>query len=132
MAESLESGRVNRRDKQGEYFSLIVGECRRLAALVQNVLDFSRIEEGRREYDFRPENIADLVREAVRAMSPCAAERRVTIHLNEEQIPFEPRVDRLAIQQILVNLLDNAIKHSPPGAQVEVRVGATVEHSIVI
>jgi hypothetical protein len=52
MAESLERGKVPEAPKQHEYFRFIVQECRRLSSLIENVLDFSRIEQGRKQYDF--------------------------------------------------------------------------------
>jgi hypothetical protein len=52
MSESLQSGRVHDLEKQREYFHFLVQECRRLAVLVENVLDFSRIEQNRKFYEF--------------------------------------------------------------------------------
>ena len=52
MAENLERGKIQNALRQGEYFHFIVQECRRLSALIENVLDFSRIEQGRKEYEF--------------------------------------------------------------------------------
>ena len=81
MAESLESGRVDGDAKRQEYFSLIAQECRRLSTLVENVLDFSRIEQGREHYNFEPVDVAALVRQAAALMAPHAAERNVRIEM---------------------------------------------------
>lgn len=122
MAESLERGNVTEPEKQREYFRFIGQECRRLSALIANVLDFARIEQGRKQYEFEPTDIAKLVSETVRLMQPYAEERGVKLELNAEcgTRNAELTVDGHAIQQALVNLIDNAIKHSATGQTVMV------------
>jgi signal transduction histidine kinase len=125
MAESLERGRVPEAPKQQEYFRFIGQECRRLSSMIENLLDISRIEQGRREYHFEPADIRRLVEETVRLMEPAAAER--TVRLTTRLPALEPGApepqfsfDALAVQQALVNLIDNALKHSPPASEVVV------------
>ncbi len=125
MAESLERGKIADAPKQQEYFRFIGQECRRLSSLIENVLDFSRIEQGRKQYEFEPTDLAALTRQTVQLMEPYAAERqvRLALQLPTPQIApadLQPRADGKAIQQALVNLLDNAIKHSPKGETVTV------------
>jgi signal transduction histidine kinase len=130
MAESLESGRVGGETKDGEakqkdYYRLIVRECRRLSSLVENVLDFSRIDQGRKQYHFEPLDALALLRHTVMLMEPGAAERRVRLRLIDPPAEFEnlqPSWDSEAIEQSMVNLLDNAIKHSPAESEVRVEV----------
>src|ERR1017187_3974825 len=128
MAENLESDKIQEPRKQKEYFGFIVQECRRLSALIENVLDFSRIEQGRKQYEFEPTDILALVRTTVKLMERNAAEKGVS--LKEETSLAAPErgeggniemeIDGRAIQQALVNLIDNAIKHSPKGETVTV------------
>jgi len=125
MAETLERGKVSEPPKQHEYFRFIVQECRRLSSLVENVLDFSRIEQGRKEYEFEPTDLVALAQQTVTLMEPYAAERQVTLALavSDPQLSSlnsQLCVDGKAIQQALVNLIDNAIKHSPKGGTVKV------------
>ena len=122
MAESLERGNVTEPAKQREYFHFIGQECRRLSALIANVLDFARIEQGRKQYEFEPTDLGKLVSETVRLMIPYAEEKGVKLELNAEcgTRSAELDVDGHAIQQALVNLMDNAIKHSPAGSVVTV------------
>jgi signal transduction histidine kinase len=125
MAESLETGRVEGEAKQREYFRLISQECRRLSSLVENVLDFSRIEQGRRQFHFEPLDLAALLRQSVTLMEPYAAERQIQIELAEPSgraLELEPCWDHQAVEQMLVNLIDNAVKHSPVGGKVAVSV----------
>jgi signal transduction histidine kinase len=120
LAEALERGKISDDAKKKEYFGFLVQESRRLSSLIENILDFSRIEQGRKKYDFEPANVQALVRHSVDIMRPNAAERRVELALSSSNgtTPESFVCDALAVQQALINLIDNAIKHSPPGAKV--------------
>lgn len=132
MTESLERGTIENGDRQREYFRVIGQECRRLSALVENVLDFSRIDRGRAQYTFEPVDLEALVSQTVELMRPYAAERQVNLISTPDPAAgaaSQRRVDREALRQALVNLVDNAIKHSPAGA--EVVVGLEAEPTVV-
>jgi signal transduction histidine kinase len=125
MAESLERGRISGPVKQQEYYQFILQECRRLSSLVENVLDFSRIEQGRKEYEFEPTDLLALTQQTVQLMQPYASERQITLSLalpspRPPTLDTHLSLDGKAIQQALVNLIDNAIKHSPKGGTVTV------------
>ena len=123
MAESLESGRVTAEAKRHDYYRLIAQECRRISALVENVLDVSRIDQGRRTYRFEPVDVMALLRHTVALMQPNAEQRHIRIVLSEPPEPAnQPSWDNEAVEQSLVNLLDNAIKHSPEGSEVQVEM----------
>jgi len=121
LSESLERGKVSDAGKKQDYYRFLVQESRRLTSLIENVLDFSRIEQGRKEYQREPADLDAIVEDTIKLMQPAAAEKQVGL----ARRPFigpGPLVtcDGLAMQQALINLIDNAVKHSPPGAQVEV------------
>lgn len=127
MAENLARGKIPGPAKQGEYFRFIVQECRRLSSLIENVLDFSRIEQGRKQYEFEPTNLVALAETTVKLMEPYAAEKGVALTLETSSLQpptpgIELNVDGRAIQQALVNLMDNAIKHSSKGGVVTVGI----------
>ena len=125
MAENLERGKISEPAKQNEYFRFIVQECRRLSSLIENVLDFSRIEQGRKQYEFEPTDLAALTQTTVKLMEPYATEKGVKLETFNTQHPtpnIELNVDGRAIQQALVNLIDNAIKHSAKGETVTVGI----------
>lgn len=125
MAEGLARGTVQNSEKQRDYFRFIVQECRRLSSLVENVLDFSRIEQGRREYDFEPTDLAALVEQTTNLMQPYAAARKLRLETAiAPDVTSHPALDGKAIQQALVNLIDNAIKHSPADTVVEIDLRA--------
>jgi signal transduction histidine kinase len=122
MAEELVDRGPADPAKAGEYHGYILQECRRLSALIENVLDFSRHEQGRKQYRFEPADLVPLVDETIHVMASYAADRRVTLERRIEGAPFEVDVDAAAMRQVLVNLVDNAIKHSPPAAVVEIEL----------
>jgi signal transduction histidine kinase len=111
-AETLELGRLSSKEKYQEYFRIIREESERLTALINNILDFSRIDAGRKEYEFQETNLAELVHSTLDSY-------RFQIQQNgfgfEENIsPDIPpvRVDREAIARSLLNLVNNALKYS--------------------
>jgi signal transduction histidine kinase len=111
-AETLELGRLTATEKYQEYFRIIREESERLTALINNILDFSRIEAGRKEYEFKETNLADLVRSTLDSY-------RFQIEQNgfafEENIASDVPpviVDREAIARSLLNLVNNALKYS--------------------
>lgn len=126
LAEGLERGRVTEPEKQREYFRFIVQECQRLSALIQNVLDVSRIGLGRKQYEFELANVSQLVTDTVSSMQPAAGERQIQLRATVTDTALSAILDARAIHQALVNLIDNALKHSPGGS--EIIVSATTRH----
>jgi signal transduction histidine kinase len=111
-AETLELGRITTHEKKNEYYSIIRKESERLSALINNILDFSRIEAGAKEYDFRETDIAELVRNTLDSYRYQIEQQGFAF---EEQIdPGIPsvKIDREAIARALVNLINNALKYS--------------------
>jgi signal transduction histidine kinase len=111
-AETLELGRITTQDKKHEYYSIIRKESERLSALINNILDFSRIEAGAKEYDFRDTDIAELVRNTLDSYRYQIEQQGFAL---EEQIDSgipAVKVDREAIARALVNLVNNALKYS--------------------
>lgn len=119
MADALDSDQVDK-ETQKEFHRLMSKEGSRLSTLIENVLDFARIEEGRKNYSFVETDLMGIVRDTVSLMELVADERKVTIEIVATEEPHEHSVDSSAIQQALINLLDNAIKFSPEGSRVRV------------
>ncbi len=149
LAEGLAEGRVTEEAKRREYAGFLVQETRRLGSLVENVLDFARIEQGRQRYDFESTDVGRLVRETVKLLQPRAAELGIGLTCSTDEAASgedhppsvatapgrtprsevsDPKAeiacDGPAIQRALLNLLDNAFKHAPVGSAVKVTLGS--------
>jgi K+-sensing histidine kinase KdpD len=105
-------------EQRDSFLALIGSETGRLAALVADVLDTSRIEAGTFTYRFDDVDVGALVRDSVAGISFAQDEVNVNANVRGEL----PRIrgDRDRLQQVLTNLLDNAVKFSPSGAEVSV------------
>lgn len=111
-AETLELGRITTQDKKQQYYRIIRKESERLTALINNILDFSRIEAGRKEYEFRNTDIAELVRNTLESYRYQIEQQGFAFEENiDANLPAVP-VDREAIARALVNLVNNALKYS--------------------
>jgi signal transduction histidine kinase len=122
FAETLELGRVRNSEEAHEYYRIINRESRRLTRLINNILDFSRIEAGRRQYQFAETDVAEIVTEVLqsyeRQMTNAGFEARTNI-----QADLPPAlIDHEALAQALLNLIDNAVRYSDQVKRIEVSV----------
>lgn len=129
FGEMLQSGRVTSDAKRREYLDIIVSESERLSSLIENVLDFARVERGRQAYDFAEGSVGDAVSKAVNVYRYRA--EREGIELESDIDPELPpaMIDERAVQLAVINLIDNALKYAPGTEVVTVRVhreGGTV------
>lgn len=122
MAEELRDIGSADPEQSREYHEFIVKECRRLTSLIENVLDYSRIERGARSYDFEPTDLTLLMEHTVKSLEAYALDHGVRLETQTSGIPAVVRTDARAIQGALVNLIDNAIKHSPRDSTVIVEL----------
>src|SRR6185295_16365747 len=98
--------------KKDEYYRIIRKESERLGRLINNILDFSRIEAGRKEYDMRDTDIAELVRNTLDAYRYQIEKSGFAFEANIDASIPTVRVDREAIARALLNLVNNALKYS--------------------
>ena len=121
MAEALHEGRV-KGGAAREFLRLIASEGARLGHLIENVLDLTRIHEGRKSYHVEESDLQAVAADAARIIAPHAEgkELRIETHLAEATA----NIDAAAIRQAPLNLLDNAVKFSPPGATITLTLDA--------
>lgn len=121
MAEGLASGKIAG-EGAADFHRLMAREGARLSSLIENVLDFARIEQGRKQYTRAETDLPALIRDTARLMQPQAETRRIALRLELPDAPFTPSIDAAALQQALINLLDNALKFAPENSEVVVRL----------
>jgi len=110
-SEMLEKNWVKSQDKAVEYYGNMRQESERLSRLIENVLDFSRIQKGQKKYAFNAGDINKCVVDVVEMMRPYAVLKGFSIRIEPGKIE-ESTFDADAVTQIVVNLLDNAIKYA--------------------
>jgi signal transduction histidine kinase len=122
FAETLELGRVKNPDRAQEYYRIINLEARKLTRLIENILDFSRMEAGLRPYTKQPEDIGVIVDRVVDMMAPQFTQGKfsVTVH-RDEPLPAV-MADVLAVERAVENLLTNALKYSGESKQIDIAV----------
>jgi len=122
FAETLRMGRPVDARTQEEYLDTIVNESERLTRLLNNVLDFSKIEQGTKSYRPTSQSLAEIVRFAARAMKYSLEQQRFVLRTEIEENMPPALVDRDAIEQAILNLLANAMKYSGDSRDIEMRL----------
>jgi two-component system sensor histidine kinase KdpD len=102
-------------------------ESRRLEKLVNNLLDLTRLETGQVQVKKEWVPMEEIVGSALNRMEAQLGERKVTLNLQETWVPLDP----VLMEQVLVNLLDNAMKFSPAGSPLEIGSRATPGQAIL-
>ena len=124
FAETLLLGRVRSEEERLRSLQIVDQEARRLTHLVENILQFSRAEREAIRLAPVPSELASQVREAVEAFAPVARSRHVVVQTALEN-DVVCVVDPAALRQILLNLLDNAVKYGPLGQTVTITLRRT-------
>ncbi|HZT45249.1 MAG TPA: ATP-binding protein [Gaiellaceae bacterium] len=109
-------------EQRGSFLALISDETSRLATLIGDVLDTSRIEAGTFTYSFSDVDVTEIVREVV-AAAGLGQDEVAVVARTPETVP-RVRADRERLKQVLLNLIENAVKYSAAGGQVDVNAWA--------
>jgi len=119
-AETLLDGRYRDRDEMTDYLRTLMSESQRLSRLVGNVLDFSRMEEGRKTYDFRDEDLVEIVRSTMGSFEYMLRENGFAFEVDLPEALPPVRGDREALSAALSNLISNAAKYSSEVKEIRV------------
>jgi signal transduction histidine kinase/tetratricopeptide (TPR) repeat protein len=122
FGETLDSGIVTDEKDRRKFYSIIRKESERLTHLINNVLDFSRMDAGVKEYNIQETDLIEVVRSSLEAYKFQISDSGFKI---ESELPDESvilRIDKDAISQVLLNLLNNAIKYSDEKKYILVKV----------
>lgn len=130
FGEMLLTRRVPSEDKRDEYLQIIVGESERLSALIDNVLDFAKVERGKAAYDFAEQDVAEVAARAVEVLRYRAERKGIAIRTELERVMAV--IDSRAIELLLINLLDNALKYATDTSVIEVRVAGAEDGGVIL
>ncbi|SLM31311.1 ATPase/histidine kinase/DNA gyrase B/HSP90 domain protein [Desulfamplus magnetovallimortis] len=117
-AELLQSGRVNSTDKKAGYLAVIVDESQRLTRLVNNILDFGRLEQGRKTYNKTDFDLGQLILNIVKTHNIRLQEAGMVSEISIPDYPLPVKTDRDALEQIILNIVDNAVKYASSGVRI--------------
>lgn len=131
FAETLRFGRTKDQKAHTEYLETIVNESQRLTRLLNNVLDFSKIEKGKRIYHPEPASLYEVVKSAARTMEYPLKQQGFQLDISmEEGLPLA-QVDRDAMEQALLNLLHNAVKYSGDSKKIGLHLKKKNTHALI-
>ena len=119
-------------EQQREYLTRIQSSQRHLLSIINDLLNYSRIEAGQVSYEIEPVELRAVVESVYDMVAPQAARKHIEL-VRSHSPDVRASSDRLKTEQILLNLLSNAVKFTPEGGRVEVRysrVGAQTEMSV--
>ncbi len=122
FAELLRENRVSGDAKRREYLGVIVEESERLTRLVNNILDFGRLEQNRRKYNLERINVSELVNNFERNHSERIRSGGLVLKIEVPEQPLLITADRDALNQVMLNLADNALKYAAEGGELIIRV----------
>ncbi len=128
-AETLHHGRIPE-SKVGDYHQTILTEAERLTGIVNNVLDFSRMERGKLELHPEPTDLSALCERIIESFQSRLEQNGFELEQNIQPGIIFP-VDALAYSQILFNLIDNALKYSDSEKNIRVELESTDDWNIL-
>ncbi|MBW8016353.1 MAG: HAMP domain-containing histidine kinase [Planctomycetes bacterium] len=130
--EMLEKNWIKTDDKRSEYYSTMLQESERLTRLIENVLDFSRIQRGKKRYNFALGDINSCISEVVEMMAPCAAKQNFEIITELGTNIQSTSFDNDAVMQIVINLIDNALKYAANATDKTITIRTRTEGKYVL
>jgi len=131
LAEMLQAGRVPSEERRQRYYNVLLEQSERLSLLIDNILDFAKMEEGKKEFEFEMVDIGPLLEELVSTIQQQVRHEGFMIQAKFDTPLPSIQVDRAAITQAITNLIDNAIKYSAGAKKIHVR-GFTQNQYLII
>ena len=120
MTEMLHHNRVQTEERKSAYYSAMLEESEHLSHLIDNILDFSRMEDDRKKYDFTDLDLDGLIVKFLESTKERLAESDFDIRYNRSDKVSLIAADKDAILQVIYNLVDNAIKFSGKSRQIDI------------
>ena len=129
MTELLQQGGT--KEEMGEYWRVLVGELNRQKELINQLLLAGRLESGRMKLEAVPMDLIPVLTESILAVKAIASRRRISIKLEVAQMSIRVLGEAGGLSQVFINLINNAVKFSPEGENVEIAVTSDEDEVIV-
>ncbi len=130
-SELVRDGRLENDEKRSRYLSTIVSECERLTRLVNNVLDFSRLRQGRRKVELNRLSLSGFLQTFVERIGPGIRNEGMALEADLDGFSGDAVFDEDGLSQILVNLVDNAVKYASEGGWIGLSIRETDSHVVI-
>lgn len=131
-AELLETKKDLDTGKKNKYLKVILSESERLSRLISNVLDFSKLEEGRKKYKPEEINLTELIMEIAETHRPSLQEHNMALKMDFPSQEIRVKVDRDSLVQVLQNLIGNAVKYASSGEEFTLSLSKEADSLAVI
>jgi signal transduction histidine kinase/tetratricopeptide (TPR) repeat protein len=131
LSEMLQTGRVPSEERRQRYYDVLLEQSERLSSLIDNILDFAKMEEGKKEFEFEMADVGLLLEKLVSTIQQQVRHEGFTIEAEIDTPLPAIQVDRAAITQAVTNLIDNAIKYSAGAKKVCVRAYMENQYLII-
>lgn len=129
LADTLDMGQPGHTQQQQEIAQAIRQSARRMSALVNNLLDMARLEAGAVQLNRQWQPLEEVLGSALAASQPALGQRPIAVHI-DENLPLL-HVDAVLMERVLVNLLENAAKYTPPDTGIEISARADNGEAII-
>ena len=130
-AETLLLGRLRTEEQRHEYLQTVMRESQRLSRMVGNILTFSRLESGRKTFDFAATDVGEVVRATLEEFEPVLTEGGFAVEIDIAADLPQVDADAEALETSVANLVSNAVKYSPGERQVRVRVSRANDQVVI-
>jgi two-component system phosphate regulon sensor histidine kinase PhoR len=119
-AETLLEGALDDKKNAKEFVSIIHQDSDRLAKLIEDLLDLSKVESGKHKMSFASVNIYTIAKRAVSILEGAAKAKKLFITINISQELPKALADEAQLSQVFINLIDNAVKYTPVGGKITI------------
>ncbi len=123
FSETLEMDRVKTEEKKKEYYSIISQEASRLSKIVNSILNFSKMEAGKRQFNFVDSYLNDVVENVYRSYNFHLEQKGFAFKIEKDETIPIIKIDEEAVSEAIVNLVDNAVKYSDNKKEITIRTG---------
>ena len=131
FAETLLMGRVRTEEKKHEYYEIITKEVSRLTNMINRILSFSKMEADKREYKLKTVSLSSIVKDVHNTYSYHLENNGFTHALDCTTKELVIQADQEALVEVMVNLIDNAMKYSPDQKHVSIKCGEEIGMAFV-